>query len=64
MEIHNAINLDSAILYGIINEKLRLECDSLEDLMSTMDLDQSQLQVRLDEMGCYYDPVVNQLRQK
>ncbi|RXJ74978.1 DUF4250 domain-containing protein [Veronia nyctiphanis] len=64
MEIHNAMNLDGAILYGIINEKLRLECDSLEKLMTRMELDETKLQEKLDEMGCYYDPVVNQLRQK
>ncbi|MDD1794603.1 DUF4250 domain-containing protein [Enterovibrio makurazakiensis] len=64
MEIHNLDHLDGAIMYGIVNEKLRLECSSLDDLLVQFELDQQAFQHKLDEMGCYYDPVVNQLRQK
>ncbi|WP_028025268.1 DUF4250 domain-containing protein [Enterovibrio calviensis] len=64
MEIHHLDHLDGAIMYGIVNEKLRLECSSLDDLLVQFELDQHAFQNKLDEMGCYYDPVVNQLRQK
>ncbi|MEZ8144253.1 hypothetical protein A1OO_18070 [Enterovibrio norvegicus FF-33] len=64
MEIHNLEHLEGAIMYGIVNEKLRLECDSLDDLLAQFELDHQSFQHKLDEMGCYYDPVVNQLRQK
>lgn len=64
MEIHNLDSLDSDIMYGIVNEKLRLECASLDDLASRFDLDLQAFQAKIDAMGCYYDPITNQLRQK
>lgn len=62
MEIHNISHLDGAIMYSILNEKLRLECDSLEDLISQLELDANELQTRFDEIGCQYDPLTNQLK--
>lgn len=64
MEIHNLAHLDSAIIYGIVNERLRLECASLDDLMVQFDLDPQEFHSKIEEMGCYYDPLVNQLRPK
>ncbi|WP_325892460.1 DUF4250 domain-containing protein [Grimontia sp. NTOU-MAR1] len=64
MEIHNLAHLDSAIMYGIVNEKLRLECSSLDELVSQFDLDLQEFQAKIDAMGYYYDPLVNQLRRK
>ncbi|KXF81744.1 DUF4250 family protein [Enterovibrio coralii] len=64
MEIHNLEHLDNAIVYGIVNERLRLECASLDEFLLQFGLDHQTFQHKLDEMGCYYDPLVNQLRQK
>ena len=64
MEIHNLDHLDGAIMYSIVNEKLRLECSSLDVFLVQFVLHHDTFQHKLDEMGCYYDPVVNQLRQK
>ncbi|ODP96672.1 MULTISPECIES: DUF4250 domain-containing protein [Salinivibrio] len=64
MDIHNISRLDGAIFYGIVNERLRLECDSLEALMAHLDLDHDQLQNKFDDIGCEYDPLTNQLRLK
>ncbi|PKF49658.1 DUF4250 family protein [Enterovibrio nigricans] len=64
MEIHNLEHLDNAIVYGIVNERLRLECDSLDEFLLQFGLDSHSFQQKLDEMDCYYDPVINQLRQK
>ncbi|MEI8611388.1 DUF4250 domain-containing protein [Enterovibrio sp. Hal110] len=64
MAIHHLEKLEAPIVYGIVNEKLRLECGSLDALIVKYDLDANELQHRFDEMGCYYDADVNQLRQK
>jgi len=41
MDLSNVARLDSIILLGIVNEKLRLECDSFEDLVSMYEMDVS-----------------------
>ncbi len=64
MATHDISRLDDAIVYGILNEKLRLECDGIEALSAHMDLDQNELEERMNNMGCYYDPLSNQFRFK
>ncbi len=64
MELYDIEHLDGAIMYGIVNEKLRLECSSLDDLLLQLDVDHQTFQKKLDAMGYYYDPAVNQLRFK
>ncbi len=39
MDLSNVKSLDSIILLGIVNEKLRLECDSFEELISMYEMD-------------------------
>lgn len=64
MNIFNLERLDDAIVYGIVNEKLRLECKNLDDFRLQFELNEETFSLKLDHMGCYYDPRVNQLRQK
>lgn len=52
MDISTLQRLDANILLGIINEKLRLECDGLEELLA----------VRLGQIGYHYDPLSNQFK--
>ncbi|ALP39984.1 DUF4250 domain-containing protein [Aeromonas schubertii] len=54
--------LDANILLGIVNEKLRLECGSLEELLSYYDMNEEVLSRRLREIGYRYDPASNQFK--
>ena len=62
MDLSSYLRMDANILLGIINEKLRLECDSLDELLSMFNFDRQQLAQRMAEIGYHYDPVCNQLR--
>lgn len=62
MDISTLQRLDANILLGIINEKLRLECDGLEELLAYFDMSEEQLAGRLDKIGYHYDPLSNQFK--
>ncbi|MBL0456739.1 DUF4250 domain-containing protein [Aeromonas enteropelogenes] len=62
MDISTLQRLDANILLGIINEKLRLECDGLEELLAYYDMSEEQLASRLGQIGYYYDPLTNQFK--
>ncbi|EPN0073885.1 DUF4250 domain-containing protein [Vibrio cholerae] len=62
MDLSNVRNFDSVILLGIVNEKLRLECGSLDELISTYEMDIEHLVGKLDVLGYQYDPLTNQFK--
>ncbi|ELO1825855.1 DUF4250 domain-containing protein [Vibrio cholerae] len=62
MDLSNVRNFDSVILLGIVNEKLRLECDSLDELISTYEIDIEHQVGKLDVLGYQYDPLTNQFK--
>ncbi len=62
MDISTLQRLDANILLGIINEKLRLECDGLEELLAYYDMSEEQLAGRLDQIGYHYDRLSNQFK--
>ena len=62
MDISTLQRLDANILLGIINEKLRLVCDGLEELLAYYDMSEEQLAGRLDQIGYHYDPLSNQFK--
>ncbi len=62
MDLSNLKNWDGNILLGIVNEKLRLECDSIEELASVYDLDANVLTDKLGNVGLHYDPLTNQFK--
>jgi len=62
MDLSIVRRLDSHILLGIINEKLRLECSSLDDLASTYELDIQYVAEKLSSVGYQYDPLTNQFK--
>ncbi|EGR0064599.1 DUF4250 domain-containing protein [Vibrio parahaemolyticus] len=62
MDLSNVGNLDSIILLGIVNEKLRLECDSFDELASVYEMDVESVVGKLDMLGYQYDPLTNQFK--
>lgn len=53
-------HLDPAIVVGIVNEKLRLECADVAELAAAYELDAEQLLLRLQRAGYHYEPRANQ----
>ena len=62
MEISNLLNMDSKIVIGIINERLRLECSSMDELVSRYELDADALTEKMATLGYRYDPISNQFK--
>ncbi|WED22916.1 DUF4250 domain-containing protein [Vibrio sp. JC009] len=62
MDLSDVKKLDSAILLGIVNEKLRLECDSFEELVNKYEMDVESLIGKLNVIGYQYDPLTNQFK--
>ena len=53
---------DSVILLSYLNMKLRDEFSSLSELCAALNLEQQQLEEKLESVGFSYDPAVNQFR--
>ncbi|QSA19985.1 DUF4250 domain-containing protein, partial [Vibrio furnissii] len=51
MDLSNVGKLDSVILLGIVNEKLRLECDSFDELVTTYEMDMNNVVDKLSGLG-------------
>ncbi|OBT13455.1 hypothetical protein A9264_07255 [Vibrio sp. UCD-FRSSP16_10] len=62
MDLTNVKRWDSNILLGIVNEKLRLECSSIEELSSMYEIDINGLVDKLSDVGYQYDPLTNQFK--
>ncbi|WP_114784545.1 DUF4250 domain-containing protein [Vibrio tetraodonis] len=62
MDLSNVARLDSNILLGIVNEKLRLECNSFEELIVMYEMDTDTVTDKLDSLGYHYDPLTNQFK--
>ncbi|WP_394201041.1 DUF4250 domain-containing protein [Shewanella waksmanii] len=59
---YNLRDVSGEILVGIVNERLRLDCQDRQALFYQLDLPSEQLEQRLMQAGFYYDPVSNQYR--
>ncbi|WP_319783936.1 DUF4250 domain-containing protein [Oceanisphaera sp. IT1-181] len=55
-------SMDSHMVLSILNEKLRLECDSLTTLISRYDLNTNWLISSMNQIGFHYDAVSNQFK--
>ncbi|WNC67294.1 DUF4250 domain-containing protein [Thalassotalea nanhaiensis] len=64
MEVSNLLTMESAIVLGIINERLRIECDSYENLLSRYELEEGALNHKMALLGYQYDPTTNQFKGK
>ena len=62
MNLQNFEKLDPNLLPGLLNIALRNDCDSLEDLLRTHDLDVEPLLEKMKNLGFRYEPEVNQFR--
>ncbi|MFC3914132.1 DUF4250 domain-containing protein [Pseudaeromonas sharmana] len=62
MDLSAYLRMDANILLGIVNEKLRLECGNLDELLALFNFEREQLVSKLDAIGYHYDPVCNQFR--
>lgn len=54
--------MDIHMVLSIVNEKLRIECDSLDALLSRYELDGGWLAARMAQIGYRYDSHSNQFR--
>ena len=54
--------MDSYMLLSILNEQLRLECDSLTTLISRFELDTNWLISSMNQIGYHYHAVSNQFK--
>ncbi len=48
-------------MIGIVNERLRLECNSMAELASRYELSETELTTKLAQQGYYYDPLNNRV---
>ncbi|MGF1684344.1 DUF4250 domain-containing protein [Photobacterium makurazakiensis] len=62
MEINNLLSMDGNIVLGIVNERLRLECSTVEELVSRYELDFNELNEKMESLGYHYDPINNQFK--
>lgn len=56
------MHMDPNIILSVVNEQLRLECDSLEELMTRFDLHPETLIEKMDKIGYHYDAKSNQFK--
>ena len=54
--------MDSFMVLSILNEKLRLECDSLNTLIAQFELDTRWLISSMNLIGYQYDAISNQFK--
>lgn len=62
MDLTNFMMMDPNLLVGLLNTELRNNCDSLEDLVKTHNLDPDALVAKMEASGYIYQPVQNQFR--
>lgn len=54
--------MDPLLLPGLINTALRNDCDDLDDLVRTHDIDKDALEKRMESLGYAYVAASNQFR--
>lgn len=62
MEISRCMQMDTNILLGIVNDRLRHECQGLKNLAAMLDVEQQQLENKFAESGFHYEAGQNQFR--
>ena len=62
MNLSSYRSMDPHLLVGLINTALRNDCENLDDLVRTHDLDQNALEERLESAGYRYVADQNQFR--
>ncbi|KGK87668.1 DUF4250 domain-containing protein [Clostridium sp. HMP27] len=54
------LNMDSYILFSVINMKLRDEFLNLDDLCKTYDIKENEIKDKLEKVGFHYNEATNQ----
>ncbi len=62
MDLSSYQRMDANILLGIVNEKLRLECSDLSELLLRYELSKDTLAKKMYLIGYHYDPITNQFK--
>ncbi len=62
MNLHKFREIHPDLLLGLVNTALRNDCEDLEDLVRTHDIDKAELEARLAEQGYRYVAAVRQFR--
>lgn len=62
MKLSGFRQMDPHLLIGLVNTELRNQCESLDDLVCTHDLERAELIDRLAEAGFVYREEINQFR--
>lgn len=62
MNLHAFETIHPDLLPGLVNTALRNDCEDLEDLCRTHDLDQERLEARFKELGYRYVAEIRQFR--
>ena len=62
MNLSNYRHMDPALLYSLINTKLRNDYADLDDLVRSLDIDRDALEKRLATAGFVYHAEHNQFR--
>lgn len=63
MELEHPEQLSPFVLLGIVNEKLRLTCDSLDQLSDEMDMSVQAIKDELHKIRFHYQSLNNQFVQ-
>jgi hypothetical protein len=62
MKLSSFQTMDPLLLPGLVNTALRNDCEDLEDLVRTHDLDRDALEARMETLGYRYVSQSNQFR--
>ncbi len=62
MNLRHFRTIHPDLLPGLVNTALRNDCEDLNDLCATHDLDRGELERRLAELGYRYTPEAKQFR--
>lgn len=62
MDLTNFLKMDPNLLVGLLNTELRNNCDSLDDLVKTHNLDPKALVEKMAAADYIYQPEQNQFR--
>jgi hypothetical protein len=62
MKLSSFETMDPNLLPGLVNTALRNDCDDLDDLVKTHDIDRTTLESRMETLGYRYVAETNQFR--
>lgn len=64
MKLHSFRTIHPDLLPGLVNTALRNDCEDLDDLALTHDVEREALEERMAELGYRYLPEIRQFRRE